>query len=60
MLVAFRAMKRTRQGRFRFGDHHRTWDALPAAVREAVVALLRQVWLAAFRRELERMRDDIR
>lgn len=53
-------MRPTRQGRIRFNDHHRAWDALPAAVRAAVVERLRELWLAAFRRQLERMRDDVR
>ena len=53
-------MKRKHQGRFRFDDHHRIWDALPAAVRDVVVARLRELWLAAFRRQLEVMRDDVR
>jgi predicted Fe-S protein YdhL (DUF1289 family) len=53
-------MKRTRQGRFRFNDHHRAWDALPAAVRAAVIERLRELWLAAFHRQLEAMRDDVR
>jgi len=49
-----------RQGRFRFGEHQRTWEALPVDVRQAVVARLRELWLAAFRRQLEVMRDDVR
>lgn len=53
-------MRRTHQGRIRFGDHHRAWDALPAAVRDDVVERLRELWLAAFRRQLEVMRDDVR
>jgi len=53
-------MNCTRQGRFRFGEHQHTWDALPVAVRHAVVERLRELWLAAFRRQLEVMRDDTR
>jgi len=53
-------MRRMRQGRFRFGEHQRTWEALPVDVRQAVVARLRELWLAAFRRQLEVMRDDVR
>jgi hypothetical protein len=53
-------MPRSHQGRFRFGDPHRIWDAVPAAVRDVVVERLRDLWLAAFRRQLEVMRDDVR
>ncbi len=53
-------MRGTYQSRFRFGDPHRRWDVLPAAVRDVVVERLRELWLAAFRRQLEVMRDDVR
>ena len=53
-------MDRVHQGRFRFNEHHRAWDTLPAAVRAAVVERLRELWLAAFHRQLEVMRDDVR
>jgi hypothetical protein len=53
-------MPRSHQGRFWFGDPHRIWDAVPAAVRDVVVERRRDLWLAAFRRQLEVMRDDVR
>lgn len=53
-------MKRTHQGRFQFSDHHRAWGAMPAVVRDDVVERLRELWLVAFRRQLEVMRDDDR
>lgn len=48
------------QGRFPFGDPHRIWGAVPVAARDVVVERLRELWLAAFRRQLEVMRDDVR
>jgi hypothetical protein len=42
-------MPRSHQGRF-----------VPAAVRDVVVERRRDLWLAAFRRQLEVMRDDVR
>ena len=53
-------MRRTHQGRIRFGDRHRAWDALPDDIRRLVVERLRELWLVAFRRQLEVMRDDER
>jgi hypothetical protein len=51
-------MRQVHQSRFRFNDRQRAWDALPAAVRDVVVEQLRDLWLAAFRRQLEAMRRD--
>ena len=53
-------MRRKHQGCIRFGDHHHAWDTLPAEIRKVVVERLRELWLAAFRRQLDVMRDDDR
>ena len=53
-------MRRPRQVHIRVSEHRRTWDGIPAAVHRAVRDLLRELWLAAFRRQLEVMRDEHR
>jgi predicted Fe-S protein YdhL (DUF1289 family) len=53
-------MGRTHQGLIRFGDRHRAWEAMPADIRRLVVERLRELWLVAFRQQLQVMRDDER
>ncbi|MDI6773686.1 MAG: hypothetical protein QME77_14045 [bacterium] len=41
---------RATQKALRFGEHHQVWAALPAAVRQQVLALLRDMLRATFDR----------